>query len=142
MKNLFVSLIMILSVTTMTSAQEILVISGHPNYPPFMWQQEETLVGASVELAVSVFNELKIPFKIIAGGPWQRVQDYARRGKIDVIVGLYANPERASYIDFSCPYITDPTVVFIKKGNRFLIKRWEDLIGKKGSTMQGESFGA
>lgn len=142
MRKLLATLIIVLSTSSFSSAQDMLTISGHPNYPPFMWQQDEVLVGASVELAESVFKELNVPLNICACGPWKRVQDYARRGKIDVIVGLYANPERAQYIDFSCPYITDPTVVFVKKERGFSFKRWEDLIGKKGTSMQGESYGA
>ncbi len=123
------------------AAEERLILSGNPSYPPFMWQEGRTIVGASAKLAEAIFTELKAPYEIRAGGPWKRVQESVRRGKIDVIVGLYANPDRKKYIDFSLPYITDPTVVFVKKGRRFRFQGWDDLIGKRGATMQGESFG-
>ncbi len=123
------------------AAGEKLILSGNPSYPPFMWQAGSTIVGASAKLAEVVFSELETPFEIRAGGPWKRVQESVRRGKIDVIVGLYANPDRKQYILFSQPYIKDPTVIFVKKDRGFPYRGWEDLIGRRGTTMQGESFG-
>jgi polar amino acid transport system substrate-binding protein len=36
----------------------------------------------------------------------------------------------------------DPVVVMVRKGHGFPFSKWDDLVGKKGVTNQGESFGS
>ncbi len=122
-------------------AKERLIISGHPDYPPIMWQKDQTIVGIGPELAGKVLSTLGIDFEIKFCGPWKRVQGTARAGEIDLIVGLYSNKERRMYLDFTVPYMTDPTSIFVMKDKRFPFIKWEDLIGKSGTTMHGDSFG-
>ena len=58
-----------------------------------------------------------------------------------MIAGVYINNERQTYLDYSVPFMPDPGVLFVKKGRRFPYKHWRDLIGKKGVTNQGYSWG-
>lgn len=116
-------------------------ISGHPDYPPFSWQEGDQIVGASIKLATSIFDALEIPYKTHAIGSWKRVQEHAKCGRIDLIAGINKNSPRSEYIDFTLPYSNDPTSVFVKKGYSFEFNGWDDLIGKKGAALQGGSFG-
>lgn len=141
MKQFIILLIIVFSASQASADPGVIRVSGHSDYPPFMWQEGEGIVGVSAELSASVFRALQIEYAIRAVGPWKRVQEYAKRGKIDVIMGLYKTPERFQYIDFTLPYSDVPTSVFVKKGHSFLFQNWNDLIGKKGTTLQGESFG-
>ncbi len=122
-------------------AGDTIIISGHPEYPPIMWQEGRTIVGVAAEVAKTVFTEIGIPYEIKATGPWKRVQRNARYGKIDVIISAYSNPERRAYMDYTIPFIKDPVSIFVLKGNKFPFNQWEDLIGKRGNTVLGESFG-
>ncbi len=121
--------------------EESLIISGHPDYPPIMWQKGQTIVGVGPELAEKIFSILGINIDIRFSGPWKRVQETARAGEIDLIIGLYSNNERRSYLDYSVPYMTDPTSIFVKKDKVFPFTKWQDLVGKKGTTIHGDSFG-
>lgn len=50
--------------------------------------------------------------------------------------------ERATYLDYVQPaFIFDAVVVFVAKRKEFPFKGHDDLIGKKGVTNQGESYG-
>lgn len=120
---------------------KFMIVSGHPNYPPFMWQKGEEITGAGVELATLICKELNIPFKIKWTGPWQRVQNLAKSGALDLIVGIYSNDERRTYLDYTIPYMSDPTSVTVLNEKVFDYKNWKDLIGKSGITMHGDSFG-
>lgn len=122
-------------------AENKLIISGHHDYPPVMWEENGKLVGVGPQLAAKIFNELGVPFEIKFTGPWKRVQENARSGEIDIIVGLYSNTERRSYMVYTIPYMTDPTSIFVMKEKIFSFNKWENLIGKKGITMYGDSFG-
>lgn len=84
-------------------ANEVLIASGHDEYPPFMWREGD---------------------------------------KIDLIVGIYKNPERVKYLKYpEHHYYEEPVMVFIDKTRPFTFNRWQDLIGKRGGTVRGESFG-
>lgn len=122
-------------------AGEPLIISGHPEYPPIMWQEGDTMVGAAAELAKTVFSEIGVPYEIRATGPWKRVQKNARHGRIDVITAAYINPERQNYMVYTIPFMKDPVSVFVIKRKTFPFDKWEDLIGKRGNTALGESYG-
>jgi polar amino acid transport system substrate-binding protein len=122
------------------AAGQPLIVSGHPDYPPVMWEENGTIVGAAAELAKTVFTELGVPFEIRATGPWKRVQLNSREGTIDVIVAAYVNPERLAYMDYTVPFMKDPVVAFVWKGKAFPFRKWDDLAGKLGTTNLGESY--
>jgi len=122
-------------------ANEPIVVSGHPDYPPFMSQQGNTIVGVGVDIAAIILHELNIPMIVKYTGPWKRVQKNARHGRIDLIVGIYSNKERQGYLDYTAPYALDPTTAFTLKERKFPYKSRDDLVGKRGTTMLGDSFG-
>lgn len=125
----------------MAIAETPIVVSGHPDYPPFMFQSEATIVGVGVDIATIALNELKIPMVVRYTGPWKRVQKNARHGRVDLIVGIYSNSERREYLDYTDPYALDPTTVFTLKDRVFAYESWDDLVGKRGTSMLGDSFG-
>ncbi len=96
---------------------DVLVVSGHPDYPPVSMDDDGILSGASIELARTIFTELEIPFEINATGPWARVQMNSKNGVIDVIAFAYKNSVRDEYMEFSIPYMVDPVSIFIAIDN-------------------------
>ena len=75
-------------------------------------------------------------------GTWEEAQQAAFDGKADMIFGLYYTDERAKYLDYVQPAFTyDDVAIFVTKGKEFPFKDKNDLIGKKGATNQGESWG-
>ena len=59
-----------------------------------------------------------------------------------MIFGIYYNDERATYLDYVKPaFMFDDVAIFVVKGKEFPFKGPDDLIGKKGVTNQGESYG-
>jgi polar amino acid transport system substrate-binding protein len=121
--------------------QDPVVCSGHPDYKPYMWRYGNSIVGAGAELTRLIFNELDKPFAISYQGPWARVQEMVQRNRVDVIVGAYNNAARREYMIYLHAYAQDKSSVFVKKGSRFALTGKSDLIGKKGVTMHGDSFG-
>lgn len=122
-------------------AKAVLIISGHPAYPPVMWNSNSGMKGVGVELAKTICHELDIECDVRYEGPWKRVQEKARSGKIGIIAGLYMNNERKAYIDYTQPYMEEPNCIIINKKSPFQFVRRHDLIGKKGITIHGDSFG-
>ncbi|MBP7528433.1 MAG: transporter substrate-binding domain-containing protein [Syntrophorhabdaceae bacterium] len=122
-------------------AADTLIASGHPQYAPIMWKENNTITGAGPELVRLIFTGLNVTVKSPYRGDWGKVQEEAREGKIDVLVGLYMTEDRKAFFEYSNSYAKDPVVVFVARGKGFTYSKWDDLIGKKGTTTKGDSFG-
>ncbi len=141
-KILFSFVVVFALISSPVSASETLIASGHENYPPFMWKEGNKIVGVGVELTSIIFAELGIAVEGKYVGPWARVQHEAKKGGVDVIVGIYKTDERLSFLNFpEESYASDPVVIFVNKGNTLQLKEWDDLSGRRGATAIGESFG-
>jgi len=119
-----------------------IVSTGHPQYPTIAFKDGDSIAGAAPALVEAIAKDLDIPLESKFMGTWSDAQAAARDGKADMIVGVYYNDERAKYLDFVQPaFIFDPVVVFVAKDKTFDFKGQDDLIGKKGATNKGESYG-
>ena len=124
------------------SKKPVLVASGHGEYPPFMYREGRNIVGVGVDITKLIFSELNIHVNSTYVGAWSRVQRKAKAGEIDLIVGIYKTDERLTYLDYPQePYIAEPVGLFFYHKNQIDYKNWQDLIGIKGGTVLGESFG-
>jgi len=144
---MFLSLIVVLIVAAAffhagrKENRDYLLASGHPEYPPFMWREGNKIVGVGPEILSAACKELGIPIKIEFAGTWDDVTNDIRKGKIDAVVALYQTDERKKYLDYSIAYGKDPVVVFVRKDKVFACRKWDDLIGKRGTTTSGDSYG-
>lgn len=119
-----------------------LIVTGHPQYPPFARRDGARIVGVAADMVEAIGKELGLPVESTYTGSWADAQAAARDGKVDVIFGIYFNDERARYLDYVKPAFTiDPVAVFVAKGTVFRFSGRQDLVGKKGVTNQGESYG-
>jgi polar amino acid transport system substrate-binding protein len=136
----FLILLLILPWSTHAGSRKI-TCTGHPDYKPFMWQHDNTLVGAGPELIRLIFKEMKKDFSITYVGPWARAQEMIQRDNVDFLVGAYNNAKRRRYMVYLDAYANDRTSVFVSLARQFPFHSRDDLIGKKGVTMHGDSFG-
>ncbi len=149
MKNIFVVIFMIL-LPVIANADECgqckkIIISGNAEYPPLTWQDKKNpakITGFAVELLEIACKDIGIAVEGKYVGPWARAQDNVKNGTVDMLGGAYVTEERKTYMDYIVPpFVMDPTVVFVKKGDEFKFEKWEDLIGLKGGTPIGNSYG-
>ena len=116
--------------------------TGHPQYPVIAFKDGEAIAGAAPMLVEAIAKGLNVPLESKAMGSWAEAQAAARDGTADMIFGIYYNDERAQYLDYVQPaFMFDDVAVFVAKGKAFPFKGQDDLIGKKGVTNEGESYG-
>lgn len=125
---------------------ERLIASGNPQYPPYLWRNPsdpDTLTGANHELMQWLSREIGIPIELRFVGPWSRVQEEARSGRIDLIAGAFFTLPRTEYMDYiQPPFRETRSVVLVREDNKaFKFTRREDLVGKEGLTVVNNSFG-
>ena len=137
----FLPVLIIISALAHAECDKV-VLSTHPDYPPFHWNQDGKLVGASIDQAKIIFGELDIPFEAKYSGPWKRVLYKAQKGQIDLILGLKNVPERHHYLAYTkAPYYQNPVAVFVAQSRSFVFNNWNDLIGRKGTLSTGDRHG-
>lgn len=123
-------------------ACEQLVVTGHPEYPPIGYRDGDLIAGAGAMLVEAIGGDLGVPVSLRYTGTWEEAQAATRDGEADIIFGIYYNDERATYLDYVEPaFALDPVVVFVPAGSDFAYGDREDLIGLRGITNAGESFG-
>lgn len=118
------------------------VISGSIDYPPLSWREGNKLVGTNIELVQNILSEKDVEATTDEGGPWKRVLERARRGEVDILVGVRKTPEREKYLTYIEPQIT-PAVqgVFLMAKDVDNYQGWETLKGMAGGIKLGASFG-
>jgi len=116
--------------------------TGHPAYPVIAFKDGDNIAGAAPELVSTIAKKLKVPLESKYMGTWEEAQEATRDGKADMIFGIYYNDARAEYLDYVQPaFMYDDVAIFVLKGKEFAFKGKDDLIGKKGVTNKGESYG-
>ncbi|MCP4022227.1 MAG: amino acid ABC transporter substrate-binding protein [Desulfobacteraceae bacterium] len=123
------------------ASEQRIICTGHPDYPPFMWKVEKTIVGAGAQLIRMALDEMEQDYVIQSTGPWARAQEMVQKGKADFLVGAYSNVRRRLYMDYSHAYATDPNSIFVLTENTKPLADRHDLVGKIGISMFGDSFG-
>ncbi len=119
-----------------------LTVTGHPEYPPVGYRDGEAIAGAGAMLVKEIADKLGIPVVLRYTGSWDDAQAATRTGAADIIFGIYYNDQRATYLDYvQAPFMIDPAVIMVRRGSGFAFAGQNDLIGRRGVTNLGESYG-
>ena len=122
-----------------------LVATGNPEYSPYLWrdpEDESKLIGANADLMQLLAKEIGIPIEVKYLGPWSRVQELARTGRVDLIAGAFFTNARLDYMDYFYPaFHGTRTVIWTPPLRTFKYRAWSDLRGRKGLTVVNNSFG-
>ncbi|WP_028862861.1 substrate-binding periplasmic protein [Psychromonas aquimarina] len=122
-----------------------LVVTGNAEYPPILWRDQHNpgkLTGLAVELLELALMDTGIKVDARDRGVWARAQQEAKHGEVDMLAGAFITDQRQEYMDYILPQFTNvPSVVWVKKGNEFPFRQWDDLQSKRGGTLVNNSFG-
>ena len=122
-----------------------LVATGNPEYPPYLWRDPEDqskLIGANADLMQLLAKEIGMPIEVTYTGPWSRVQELSRAGRIDLIAGAFFTHARLDYMDYFYPaFRATRTAIWTNPSKTFNFRTWSDLRDRKGLTVVNNSFG-
>lgn len=122
-----------------------LIATGNPEYVPYLWRDakdDSKLIGANADLMQLLSKEIGVPIEVKYVGPWSRVQELARTGKIDLISGAFFTTARLDYMDYFYPAFRGTrTVIWTTPNKTFNYRTWSDLRDRKGLTVVNNSFG-
>ncbi len=137
MKTVVIIFSTIILILSNSYAGEILRISA----PPSIWLQyhENEISGPIGDLLKEIFEESNITIKHMSL-PWVRSIEFMKSGELDMIPVIFFTNDRAEFMTFSKPFAQVPTSVFVPIKKMFKFERMEDLKGRKGVMMRGDSI--
>src|SRR5688500_798238 len=115
--------------------------SGHPEWTPIMFQSGSSIDGVGPALVQKILDDAGVNVSFPHTGTWDQVQAKARTGEVDMLVAAYKTTERETYMVYSDAYVTDPIAVYVGRGKAFPFNSFDQLIGKNGIAMVGDSYG-
>ncbi|WP_135080745.1 transporter substrate-binding domain-containing protein [Terasakiella sp. SH-1] len=118
------------------------VVTAHPEYPPYHWHEDGKIVGASVALTEKIFKELGVEVEARYEGPWKRVLANAQANHVDMVLALKKTEERSKFLNYTTsPIFPNPFAVFVKVTRPFDYTQWKDLLPKRGGKNAGDRYG-
>lgn len=126
---------------TSPDVRQEVIASGHPEWPPIMFQSGPVIDGAGPALLKKILDGAGVTATFPYSGTWDQVQAKARSGEVDMLVAAYKTTEREGYMVYSDAYTTDPVAIYVARGKAFRFDSWDVLIGKAGIAMVGDSYG-
>jgi polar amino acid transport system substrate-binding protein len=106
-----------------------IVMLTNATFEPFEYVSGDEVVGADVDLARMIADEIGVSLEIV-DMDFDLLVEALKSGKGDFIAaGMTATPERAEQVDFSSVYVKNGLLVIIPAGGD--IASTEDLAGKR-----------
>jgi polar amino acid transport system substrate-binding protein len=113
-----------------------------PAWPPIEFIDEaQEYRGITSEYIKLISEELNIRMSPLTGLAWSEVLVKAKKGEIDLLPAVGKTSERASFLNFTEPYLTFPFVIYIRE-NAPIINGLEDLGGKRVAVEGAYAFRA
>lgn len=120
------------------------VISAHPNYAPFHWEEDGKIVGASIAITGQILDEMNLPWRAEYVGPWKRVLQQAHSGNIDLIPALKRTAQREEFLSFTNSVFYSNPVAIYRSNNEDsqAVSSLVELDGLIGSVNAGDNHGS
>jgi PAS domain S-box-containing protein len=99
------------------------------NWPPYNFNENNTPKGFSIDYINLVAKKLNIDIKFISGPSWDEFMQMLQEDKLDAIINISKNSQRAKDIAFTSIFHTAANAIYVKKGNEY-IDSLEKLNGK------------
>jgi PAS domain S-box-containing protein len=125
------------SITSLTAVHDTLFIASEPDYPPYCLIDENgNPDGFAVDLfkAAAAAAGYEVQIKL---GLWSEIKRELAEGKIDALPVMGRTPEREPLYDFTLPYLSLHSAVFIRKSSKD-IQTLDDLKQKEVLVMRDD----
>ena len=124
------------------SGHQTLIASGHPEWPPIMYQNGSAIDGAGPALVKKIFDDLGVTVSS-SPIPARGTKCRPRPGPARSTCWWPRTRRPSAKGTWSTPTRTPPTrcAIFVARGKAFPFDSWDVLVGKRGIAMVGDSYG-
>jgi polar amino acid transport system substrate-binding protein len=123
----------------------VLTAAGNVEYSPYLWRQggdNGEVIGANRLVIDEIARRLDITIQLLDVGSWARAQEMLKRGKVDLMAGIFYTEPRTMYMNYISPaFFKTASVVWRKSNTQASYNSRDDLIDLHGVTVINNSFG-
>jgi len=120
-----------------TKPEDVIIIGGEKNYPPFEYIDEEgEFRGFNVDLMKALALQIGIDIKLVPMD-WVDAHISLQNGEIDAIQGMNYNDARFTMYDFSEEYLKNSLVCFVRKDDTEVLGL-NSLTGKRAAVQRSD----
>jgi len=107
-------------------------------FPPFgSITSDNEYIGFSADFMRIIEHRINITFDINKTATWNETIKMAKSGELDIVAALVNTKSRQEYLEFTKPYISNPTVIISDAINKGYIGSLDNLKGKKVAIEKG-----
>ena len=98
----------------------VLKVGSDPAWPPFsFYNKDGQHDGMDADVLANLGERLGVRFQVLQTANWEETIALARDGKVDVLSGMAASPEREQTYLFTQPYMRAPVAVIMRSDAPF-----------------------
>lgn len=118
--------------TEWLSQHPVIRYAPAPNYPPIEYVDDtKRHLGITADLLGVISGKVGLKVEVKRYASWDEVINATRKGQIDLLGSAAQTPQRANYLEFTDPYITLPTVIYMRKAVGESAVSLSELMGKR-----------
>ncbi len=142
-RSFLICFILFFNVSLLAQECKVLRVGGAPGWYPVSYVDEGTNKpkGIAYDFAKVIGKKLNLEVEVYASYPWKRMLKYVEIGKLDLVAALYWTSEREKVYTYTEPYLVNEARAFVLKSKKFKLEKYEDLIGLRGGTPFGGTYG-
>ena len=99
---------------------EPLRLHNEVNWPPYNYYENNEAKGFSIDYMNLIANKLNVKVEYISGYSWDEFMKMLQDDKIDAIINISKNEQRAKTIAFTSVFHTAANAIYVKKGNEYI----------------------
>ena len=121
---------------TWVSQNPSIRVGNEMDWPPFDFTEDGKPKGYSIEFIELVAKKVGLKTEYINGYNWLELLDKLKKEELDVLPAIYKTEERKTFLAFTSPYFSQPSVMVVSSTNTE-IKTLQDLAGKRLAAIKG-----
>lgn len=115
------------------------IVAG--DFPPYVYKEGDQVKGFNVELLKEIFKRMNLDFYIEIY-PWARALRMIEQGSAEAMFPLFKTEERLIFTDYSAPFTTEDTALFVMKNRAIEFgQSLDELSGYTFGRVRGYSSG-
>ena len=115
----------------------VIVVGGEEDWPPYDFVENGEYTGAGKDYLAALEKYTGLTFDIRTGHSWQQLLEDIRSKQLDVLPVIFWNKQRASYLNYTDPYLLVRQYFFVHEDAQEDIESISDLYGKTVAIPKG-----
>ncbi len=113
-----------------------LLVANELDWPPFDFAVDGQAKGLSIDMIRLAAKKAGLDLKFVNGYSWSQLAEKFKAKEIDILPAVYMTSDRKTYMAFTSPYATNPSVAVVRS-DRTDIKTLGDLNGMTVGVVAG-----